>query len=312
MLTELRIRNFAIIEVARRCRSRRASTCSRARRGRGSRSSSARSGCLLGERANADVIRTGADRATVEGVFDVADRPEIRALLDERGIDVDDSLVVLKREVTAGRARAWINGTPVNASILAEVGRLLVNLHGQHEAQTLLDADGAAAHPRCVRRRGRRCRERGSGTRTSSPRRSARSPTSRSVAPTPSGAPTISGTSCARSATPSWSMAKTHGSRTRRDGWRTRTSCARWPAGLAVDARRRRGRSPPATRRDREALVVDPADRSDVVAAAGDVRLGVLRDRSAGPRADGIRGDDRPRSVASRGGQRRDAICCFA
>jgi DNA repair protein RecN (Recombination protein N) len=95
---------------------------------------------LLGERANADVIRSGADRATVEGTFDVAERPEIRALLDQHGIDAEDLVVVLKREVTAGRARAWINGTPVSASILAEVGRALVNIHGQHEAQTLLDA----------------------------------------------------------------------------------------------------------------------------------------------------------------------------
>jgi len=71
----------------------------------------------------------------------VSDRAEIRALLDERGIDVDESTVVLKREVATGRARAWINGTTVNAGILAEVGRLLVNLHGQHEAQTLLDLE---------------------------------------------------------------------------------------------------------------------------------------------------------------------------
>jgi DNA repair protein RecN (Recombination protein N) len=49
---------------------------------------------------------------------------------------------VLKREIAAGgRTRAWINGTTVTASVLAEVGRLLVNLHGQHEAQTLLDGD---------------------------------------------------------------------------------------------------------------------------------------------------------------------------
>src|SRR4029450_9184214 len=45
-------------------------------------------------------------------------------------------------EVTAnGRARAWVNGTPVTAAVLAEIGRLLANLHGQHEAQTLLDPD---------------------------------------------------------------------------------------------------------------------------------------------------------------------------
>ncbi|MGH7619129.1 MAG: DNA repair protein RecN [Gemmatimonadaceae bacterium] len=96
---------------------------------------------LLGERASADVIRTGADRATVEGEFDISERSEIAALLDERGIDVDESTVVLKREVGASRTRAWINGTAVNAGMLAEVGRLLVNLHGQHEAQTLLDPE---------------------------------------------------------------------------------------------------------------------------------------------------------------------------
>jgi DNA repair protein RecN (Recombination protein N) len=63
-------------------------------------------------------------------------------LLDERGIDADESLVVLKREIAAaGRARAWVNGTTVSAGMLAEVGRLLVNMHGQHEAQTLLDGD---------------------------------------------------------------------------------------------------------------------------------------------------------------------------
>src|SRR5690606_13595226 len=54
----------------------------------------------------------------------------------------DDGLLVLKREVAvAGRARAWVNGSPVTAGVLAEIGRLLVSLHGQHEAQTLLDAD---------------------------------------------------------------------------------------------------------------------------------------------------------------------------
>lgn len=94
---------------------------------------------LVGERANADVIRAGADKATVEGEFDVRARTELRALFDERGVDVDDGTVVLKREIGASRTRAWANGTPVTATILAELGRALVNIHGQHEAQTLLD-----------------------------------------------------------------------------------------------------------------------------------------------------------------------------
>jgi DNA repair protein RecN (Recombination protein N) len=138
MLSELRIRNFAIIEslalpLAPGFNALTGET------GAGKSIIVGALGLLLGERANADVIRSGADRATVEGTFDVAERPEIRALLDQHGIDAEDSLVVLKRDVTAGRARAWINGTPVSASILAEVGRALVNIHGQHEAQTLLD-----------------------------------------------------------------------------------------------------------------------------------------------------------------------------
>jgi len=140
MLTELRIKNFAIIESLTLPLAKGFNVLS-GETGAGKSIIVGALGLLLGERANADVIRTGADKATVEGEFDIAERPEIRALLDERGIDVDEPTVVLKREVASGRARAWINGTAVNAGILAEVGRLLVNLHGQHEAQTLLDPD---------------------------------------------------------------------------------------------------------------------------------------------------------------------------
>src|SRR5690349_22086296 len=140
MLTELRIKNFAIIESLTLPLERGFNVLT-GETGAGKSIIVGALGLLLGERASADVIRTGADKASVEGVFDVSDRPEIHTLLDERGIDVEDSTVVLKREVAAGRARAWINGTTVNAGLLAEVGRTLVNLHGQHEAQTLLDSD---------------------------------------------------------------------------------------------------------------------------------------------------------------------------
>ena len=141
MLTELRIRNFAIIESLTLPLARGFNVLS-GETGAGKSIIVGALGLLLGERASADLIRTGADRATVEGVFDIAERPEIAALLDERGIDADESLVVLKREiVSAGRTRAWVNGTTVSATMLAEVGRLLVNLHGQHESQTLLDGD---------------------------------------------------------------------------------------------------------------------------------------------------------------------------
>ena len=141
MLTELRIRNFAIIESLTLPLARGFNVLS-GETGAGKSIIVGALSLLLGERASTDLIRTGADKATVEGAFDIADRPEIAHLLDERGIDVEESLVVLKREIAAaGRARAWVNGTSVNAGLLAEIGRLLVNLHGQHEAQTLLDGD---------------------------------------------------------------------------------------------------------------------------------------------------------------------------
>src|SRR5687768_10518651 len=141
MLTELRIRNFAIIESLTLPLARGFNVLS-GETGAGKSIIVGALGLLLGERASADLIRTGTDRATVEGVFDAADRADVSALLDERGIDAEESTVVLRREIAAtGRARAWVNGTTVTASVLAEVGRQLVNLHGQHEAQTLLDGE---------------------------------------------------------------------------------------------------------------------------------------------------------------------------
>jgi DNA repair protein RecN (Recombination protein N) len=142
MLSELRIRNFALIDRLT------------VRLGPGLNVLTGETGAgksiivgalslLLGERASADVVRAGEDRATVEGVFDVAGREDVARILDERGIDPDDDgLLVLKREVAVeGRNRAWINGSPTTAAVLGELGRALVDLHGQHEHQTLLRRD---------------------------------------------------------------------------------------------------------------------------------------------------------------------------
>ena len=141
MLTELRIRNFAIIESLSLPLARGFNVLS-GETGAGKSIIVGALSLLLGERASVDLIRTGAERASVEGVFDIGERSEIAQLLDERGIDADEPLVVLKREIAAsGRTRAWVNGSAVSATLLAEIGRHLVNLHGQHEAQTLLDPE---------------------------------------------------------------------------------------------------------------------------------------------------------------------------
>jgi DNA repair protein RecN (Recombination protein N) len=141
MLAELRIRNFAIIESLTLPLSDGFNVLS-GETGAGKSIIVGALGFLLGERGSADLIRTGADKATVEGVFDVAGVRGVEALADERGIEIEDGTIVLKREISAaGRGRAWANGSPVTATVLGEIGRSLVNLHGQHEAQTLLDGE---------------------------------------------------------------------------------------------------------------------------------------------------------------------------
>lgn len=141
MLTELRIRNFAIIESLSLPLSDGFNVLS-GETGAGKSIIVGALGFLLGERGSSDLIRTGSDKATVEGVFDIGKSKGIATLIDERGIDAEDGVIVLKREISAaGRGRAWANGSPVTATVLGEIGRALVNLHGQHEAQTLLDSE---------------------------------------------------------------------------------------------------------------------------------------------------------------------------
>jgi DNA repair protein RecN (Recombination protein N) len=141
VLTELRVRNFAIIESVTLPLAGGLNVLT-GETGAGKSIIVGALSLLLGERASVDSIRTGADRAVVEGVFDAAAHPSLIALLDERGIDVDDGTIVLRREIAStGRTRAWINGCSTTAGVLSEVGRLAVNLHGQREAETLLDAE---------------------------------------------------------------------------------------------------------------------------------------------------------------------------
>ena len=141
MLTELRIKNFAIIESLTLPLSSGFNVLS-GETGAGKSIIVGALGFLLGERGSADLIRIGADKATVEGVFDVSDSKAIQTIADERGVELDEEVLVLKREISsAGRGRAWANGSPVTATVLGEIGRMLVNLHGQHEAQALLDSE---------------------------------------------------------------------------------------------------------------------------------------------------------------------------
>ncbi|HTK55842.1 MAG TPA: AAA family ATPase, partial [Gemmatimonadales bacterium] len=95
---------------------------------------------LLGERADSALVRPGAARCVVEGAFDTD--PAFRRRLDALGLDAEEDRVVIRREVSAeGRSRAWVNGSPTTLTALSELGAALVDLHGQHETQSLLRPD---------------------------------------------------------------------------------------------------------------------------------------------------------------------------
>ena len=94
---------------------------------------------LGGERADADAVRGGCDRAVVEGRFDEPAAPAARALLEELGVAVADELV-LRREVSAqGRSRAWVNDAAVTVGALQRLAPFLLAVHGQHEQRGLAD-----------------------------------------------------------------------------------------------------------------------------------------------------------------------------
>lgn len=91
---------------------------------------------VLGARASAEFVRVGADKAVVSAVLE---SDAISAQLAELGQDSDDDCVVLQRELHSnGKSQARINGRPVNAAVLRELGSQLVEIHGQHEHQSLL------------------------------------------------------------------------------------------------------------------------------------------------------------------------------
>ncbi len=96
---------------------------------------------LLGERAASSAVRPGAPKTVVEGAFEGLDTPTRRGI-EALGLDVEDSRIIIRREIsTESRSRAWVNGSPTTVSVLGQLGALLVDLHGQHETQSLLHAD---------------------------------------------------------------------------------------------------------------------------------------------------------------------------
>ncbi|GAB6282139.1 MAG: DNA repair protein RecN [Ignavibacterium sp.] len=93
---------------------------------------------LLGERATNEVIRKGTDKSIVEGIFNVSNNKKIKNILDENEIETNDELIIRRELSIKGSNRCFVNDTPVNLNLIKELGNLLVDLHGQHEHQSLL------------------------------------------------------------------------------------------------------------------------------------------------------------------------------
>ncbi len=98
-------------------------------------------GLALGDRADSSVVRQGADKADILASFDLADIPEAQAWLAARDLD-NDGPCILRRVITAeGRSRGYINGSPCPQGDLKALGELLIDIHSQHEHQSLLKPD---------------------------------------------------------------------------------------------------------------------------------------------------------------------------
>lgn len=97
---------------------------------------------VLGERTSRDLIRTGCDKASVTALFSGVDDPEISSLLEEMGVETEeDGSLVISRTISAdGKNTCRVNGAPVTVSMIKKLGCLLINIHGQHDSQSLLNS----------------------------------------------------------------------------------------------------------------------------------------------------------------------------
>jgi DNA repair protein RecN (Recombination protein N) len=94
---------------------------------------------ILGEKMTTSQIRGGYEKATLEGIFDIADQPRVREILEESGVDVDEPTLILRRELySSGRGRCFANASQIPVSKLKAIGEYLIDIHGQNEHQSIV------------------------------------------------------------------------------------------------------------------------------------------------------------------------------
>ncbi|MCM2357939.1 MAG: DNA repair protein RecN [Geobacteraceae bacterium] len=140
MLTDLYIRNFAIIDNLH-VPFRPGLNVLTGETGAGKSIIIDAVNLILGGRASAELIRTGEEEATVEALFDLTGHPVILGRLAETGVDCDGELLVKRVVARSGKNRVFMAGGLSTIAALAELSRQLINIYGQHESQTLLKPD---------------------------------------------------------------------------------------------------------------------------------------------------------------------------
>jgi len=144
MLSQLTVQNFAIVQFLE-LEFHQGMTTITGETGAGKSIAIDALGLCLGERADANMVRVGTEKAEVNSRFHLKDTPHALTWLKNNDLEntiSDHNECLLRRIITKeGRSRAYINGTPVTLSQLKSLGQLLVNIHGQHAHQSLLKND---------------------------------------------------------------------------------------------------------------------------------------------------------------------------
>jgi DNA repair protein RecN (Recombination protein N) len=137
MLVELVVENYAVIERVR-VRFHAGLNLLTGETGSGKSIVVDALGLLLGGRTSADMVRSGAERARVSGIFEAPLDTEFRALLDAAGIQAEDGELIIEREILGGgKSRAFAGSRPVTAALLRDLAPYLGDIHGQHDQQRL-------------------------------------------------------------------------------------------------------------------------------------------------------------------------------
>ncbi|HFR3692596.1 TPA: DNA repair protein RecN [Streptococcus suis] len=137
MLLEVSIKNFAIIEQVT-LNFEKGMTILSGETGAGKSIIIDAMNLMLGARATTDVIRHGAAKAEIEGLFSFEHSRALEQILEEQGLEVADELIIRREILQNGRSVSRVNGQMVNLSVLKQIGQHLVDIHGQHDQEELM------------------------------------------------------------------------------------------------------------------------------------------------------------------------------